>query len=171
MEELTQDEEDQIQRINEILNNQTITTTTINPSIVYHNFEQAFYDPDHIHPTAEGMVEADRVLGPGILEQLPEPRPYQRLNLRRLAEIVGATFEQSPPEPHFTIWTGAGGRRDFDRAMREEASRYGVRGSEPWSIIEDNAGLKWIRESKIKKEEGYNIFEHLKLTNDQTTIS
>jgi hypothetical protein len=62
------------------------------------------------------------VIGPGLLDQIINKDTYSRLTATKLRELIGDVFfgMTDAQNVNVTLYTGTGGAREFDRAMKEE---------------------------------------------------
>jgi hypothetical protein len=66
------------------------------------------------------------VIGPGLLEQIPNTDTYSELTAAKLKNTIGDLFYgmTDASNKQVTIFTGTGGVRDFDEALKEQLTGY-----------------------------------------------
>lgn len=62
------------------------------------------------------------VIGPGLFQQIPNKDTYSKLTANKLKNVIGELFYgmTDAQERQVTLYTGTGGMREFDRAMKDE---------------------------------------------------
>ena len=83
----------------------------------------------------DAITGRDIPTGAGILEQIPNYTTYTRLTYNLLADwMTRALFhQQDAANRQITLWTGKGGIREMDRAMKQE----GIKQLQDWGFVAD----------------------------------
>lgn len=78
------------------------------------------------------------VIGPGLLDQIINKDTYSRLTANKLRALIGDVFfgPSDTMDMNVTLYTGIGGMREFDRAMKEEL------GANNFTVLSDNKFLQ-----------------------------
>lgn len=69
------------------------------------------------------------IIGPGLIEQIQNKDTYSRLTVNKLSNTITDLFygmSDKADQQQITLYTGTGGAREFDRAMKEEMKGYSI---------------------------------------------
>lgn len=93
--------------------------------LMYWYAEQSYNDQG-----VTGMVDENNqpvVIGPGILQQIPNRETYSVLTANKIKTVMGDLFYgmTDAQQKQVVLYTGLGGMREFDEALKAEAASHG----------------------------------------------